>query len=69
MIFPEDAATFFCKITDKNLQNTGDRYYEAIADAIRQLAAVNRAKADEYLNNIRTNYKRRRNLITMLSRL
>jgi len=68
-IFPDDTAIFFCKIIDKNLQNTGDRYYEAIADAIRQLAAVNRAKADEHLNNIRTNYKRRRNLIAMLSRL
>ena len=69
MIFPDDAATFFSNIIDKNLQGTGDRYYEAIADAIRQLSKVNRTKADEYLNNIRTNYKRRRNLIALLNGL
>ena len=69
MIFPDDAATFFGNVIDNNLQNTGDRYYEAIADAIRQLAKVNRTKADEYLNHIRTNYNRRRNLIALLNRL
>ena len=66
LIFPEDAATCFGEVIDKNLQDTGNRYYEAIADAIRHLAKVNRTKADEYINYIRTNYKRRRNLIDLL---
>ena len=69
MTFPEDAETYFVNVIEENLQSAGDHFYEAIADAIRQLAKVNRAKADEYLNHIRTNYKRRRNLITMLSKL
>ena len=69
MIFPDDATTYFSKVIDKNLKETGDHYYEAIADSLRQLVKVNRPKANEYLNNIRTNYKRRRNLIALLDRL
>ena len=69
MIFPEDAATFFGKVIDQNLESTGDRYYEAIADAVRHLMKVNQSKANEYLKNIRTNYKRRRNLMALLDNL
>ena len=69
MTFPEDAETFFVNVIVKNLESAGDSYYEAIADAIRQLTKINRTKADEYLNHIRTNYKRRRNLMSMLSKL
>ncbi len=66
MVFPADATAYFCKVINKNLQGTGDRYYEAIADAIRQLMKINQTEANAYLNDIRTNYKRRRNLIAML---
>jgi uncharacterized Zn finger protein len=69
MVFPDDATTHFCKVIDKNLKETGDRYYEAIADTIRQMMKVNQGKANEYLVNIRTNYKRRRNLMAMLNGL
>ncbi len=69
MVFPNDAITYFTKIIDINLQGVGNRFYEAIVDAIRQLTKVNREQADEYLNHIRVNYKRRRNLIVLLNDL
>ena len=67
LLFPEEAATCFGEVIEKNLQDTGNRYYEAIADAVRHLEKVNRAKADKYVSYIRTNYKRRRNLIDLLN--
>jgi hypothetical protein len=68
-VFPEDATLFFGKVIDENLQNTGDRYYEAITDAVRQIAAINRTKADEHLTHLRTNYKRRSNLMKLIDKL
>jgi hypothetical protein len=65
-LFPDDATVWFGKIIDKNLQNTGDRYYEAITEAIRHLMKVNKTKANEYINHIKINYKRRPNLMAML---
>jgi hypothetical protein len=40
MVFPDDATTYFSKVIDKNLKETGDRYYEAIADALRDRKSV-----------------------------
>jgi hypothetical protein len=68
-IFPEEAAKCFSRVIDRNLQSTGDHYYEAVADAIRHLSAANRTLADNYIRDIRTNYKRRRNLIALLDSL
>jgi hypothetical protein len=68
-LFPDDATAWFSKIIDQNLKSTGDRYYEAITEALHHLIKVNKTKADEYLNNIRTNYKRRTNLMAMLKAL
>ncbi|MDR0796146.1 MAG: SWIM zinc finger family protein [Tannerella sp.] len=68
-LFPDDAAAYFSKVIEKNLQSTGDRYYEAITDAIRHMMKVNPSKANEYLNHIRTTYKRRSNLMAMLNKL
>ena len=67
-LFKKDAAEYFSKIIEKNLNDgTGDRYYEAIVDAIDQLASVDAEKTTKYLNTIRTVYKRRRNLVNMLN--
>jgi len=66
--FPLDAENYFSIVIDKNLEYTGDNYYHAISDTIRQLRQINRSLADEYLKNIRFNYKRRRNLISILSK-
>ena len=67
--FPEDAAIYFSKVIDKNLNGTGDRYYEAIAEAIRHLMKINPEQANKYLSDIRKNYNRRRNLIALLEKI
>jgi hypothetical protein len=64
--FPADAENYFSGVINKNLESAGDRYYHAIADAIQQLMQVNASLADQYLRDIRLNYKRRRNLISLL---
>lgn len=66
--FPIDAEKYFSGLVDKNLEYTGENYYHAIADAIQQLKQINRSLADAYINDIRINYKRRRNLISILSK-
>jgi uncharacterized Zn finger protein len=67
--FPRDAEKFFCIRIEKNLGHTGDRYYYAVADAIKQLKQINGKLAGEYLQNIRIEYKRRRSLIAILSKI
>jgi hypothetical protein len=68
-IFPLEAENFFTDAINKNLEFAGDNYYHAICDNIQQLKQVNSSLAAEYLADIRLNYKRRRNLITFLSKL
>ncbi|MBN1117294.1 MAG: SWIM zinc finger family protein [Bacteroidales bacterium] len=68
-IFPSEAEKFFTDAINKNLENAGDSYYHAIADNIQQLKQVNSSLAAEYLADIRLNYKRRRNLISILTKL
>jgi len=67
--FPDEATAYFCKVINKNLENTGDRYYEAITDALRQMMKSDLMKANEYISHIRASYKRRTNLMAMLNRL
>lgn len=66
--FPADAEKLFCRIIEKNLENAGDHYYQAIADALEQLVEINQLVAFEYVKDIRFNYKRRRNLMSILSK-
>ena len=68
-IFPLEAEKFFTDAITKNLEFAGDNYYHAIGDNIQQLKQVNSSLAAEYLADIRLNYKRRRNLISILSKL
>jgi uncharacterized Zn finger protein len=68
-LFPDDATAYFSKLIDKNLKSTGDRYYEVITEAIRQIMKVDLTKANEHINYIRANYKRRSNLMAMLNKL
>ncbi len=67
--FPHDAEKYFCGRIDKNIINTGDRYYYTVADSIKELKQINTKLAGEYLQQIRTEYKRRRNLIAILSNI
>ncbi len=69
MDFQIDAKKYFSDLINKNLEYAGDNYYYAISDAIQQLKVINRSLADSFLNDIRLNYKRRRNLIAMLAKL
>lgn len=66
-IFPSDAERYFVDEINRNLEYTGDNYYHLIADHIQQLKQISRSLADKYLSDIRQNYKRRRNLISILS--
>lgn len=67
--FPLEAGKYFSSEIDKNLDFTGDNYYHTIADMISQLKVINSPLAEKYLQEIRLNYKRRRNLMTILSKL
>lgn len=66
--FPSDAENYYSSVINKNLKFAGDHYYQAIADSIEQLKQVNASLAKKYLSDIRLNYKRRRNLISLLSK-
>ncbi len=67
--FPEEAQSFFTEELNSNLEYTGDSYYYAIADAIKQLKSINPGLTREFLEDIRHNYKRRRNLMKILEGL
>ena len=65
---PEDAGKYFVKRIEKNLADTGNKYYERIAESISQLKQLNPDLAGKWLETIRAQYKRRSNLISMLNR-
>ena len=65
---PSEAEQYFMSRIDENLRNTGNSYYERIAETIRQVKYINPSLATELVANIRINYKRRTNLIAMLKR-
>lgn len=65
--FPKEAEEHFCKTIEKNLEHAGDHYYRAIADALEQLQTINVEMAETLLNEIRMNYRRRRNLMSLLA--
>ncbi len=65
--FSSDAENFFRNIIDKNLLSTGDSYYHAIVDALKQINQINPALVKEMCEDIRKNYNRRRNLMQLIS--
>lgn len=67
--FPLESEKYFCQIIKKNLEYTGDKYYYFVAEAMQQLQQCNTLYANEYLKNIRIEYKRRTKLISILSQL
>jgi hypothetical protein len=60
---------FLLTLINKNLEFAGDSYYHTVAENIQQLKQVNSSLAAKYLADIRLTYKRRRNLISILSKL
>jgi uncharacterized protein YdhG (YjbR/CyaY superfamily) len=68
-MFPTDAGIFFCNEINKNLEYTGDSYYHAVANNLKQLKQINQPLFNENLRNIKFHYKRRRNLMDILSKI
>lgn len=66
--FKVEAETYFLNRIDTNLENAGNSNYARIAESISQLRQINQGVANKLLTDIRTSYKRRKNLIQMLSR-
>ena len=69
MLFKSEAIVFFSNIVKDNLHGTGDSYYQAIVDALQQLKKLDNSVVNGFVSEIRTNYRRRRNLIAMLNKL
>ena len=67
--FSDDARRFFKAAVSKNLQNTGDHYYRAIADSLKQLKQIDKASADELVLYLHQYYKRRSNLMLMIAEI
>jgi hypothetical protein len=69
MIFPSEAKDYFISGIKENMRFTGNSYYQNIADNIKQLKQIDLLLASQILADIRLNYKRRSNLIYILSDL
>ncbi len=67
--FPEEAGKYFCEVIDKNLKETGDRFYHTIAKALEELKKINPTQASELLFDIKLNYKRRSKLMSIIAKL
>ncbi len=67
--FPSEAEKYFCNELIKNLEYTGNNNYYIVADILQQIKQINRSLANEYLEDIRINYKRRRSLIAILAKI
>lgn len=66
-LIANDAQHYFCSIIEENLRKTGDNYYYAISDAIKELKEINLHLANERIENIRLNYKRRPKLLSIIA--
>jgi hypothetical protein len=66
--FNEDLNTRM-RVLFKNLENTGDTFYIAVAESLSQLKQINPSKAKVLVDEIRVNYKRRPKLMGMIDRI
>jgi len=64
----EQAEQYFLKRIDANLVSTGDNFYSKIAETVSQIKQINTKLAKEVVTDLRTNYKRRTKLMSMLNR-
>lgn len=65
--FPKSAEKHFIKRIMSNLEHTGDSYYINIASTLKDLQTINPTKSRQLAIMIRTEYKRRKNLIGRIS--
>ena len=67
-LFPSESEEYFLEVLNKNLHITGDRAYNNVAEVIGHMKKINIKLTDELLKDIRTNYSRRRKLISLLAK-
>ena len=67
--FPKEAESYFTRRIDHELPYTGDSHYYAIADSLRALKKIDRDKAIAIAQQIRNEYKRRRNLMEAIKNI
>lgn len=68
-LFKEKAEVFFLDTITKNLEQTGEKHYARIVEALKLLYEINRTKAKETEAILRTDYKKRIHFIEMLNEL
>lgn len=66
--FPAEATAFFRTLISEHLKEAGEHHYYAIVEAIGQLLVIDQKLAKQILEDIRVNYRRRRNLISLLGK-
>lgn len=64
--YPGDATNYFVRWIDRELIYAGDRHYELIVNLLQYLFKISPSKAVELVSMIKRDYKRRRNLVSML---
>ncbi len=67
--FTRQAEYFFVREIEKNLTQTGEHFYRAIVDALQSLLKINDEKAGEIYQMLKTTYKRRTTLMTMIDKV
>ncbi|AHM62766.1 zinc finger SWIM domain protein [Flammeovirgaceae bacterium 311] len=65
--FPKEAVQYFTDVIGQNLEYTGNSHYYTIVEALKQIRQVNESQAAAIVEDIRSNYSRRRNLMNLLS--
>jgi len=67
--YPQESIRFFSENIKKNLQYTGDNYYQAIADNLKQLQSlISQEELHQMVTKLKAEYKRRRNFVAILER-
>jgi hypothetical protein len=67
--FPEQSEAFLVERIEKNLPHTGKSYYKTIAESLDLLKRVNPRRCAQIAGEIRTNFKRRTNLMQVIKEI
>ncbi len=65
-LFPTDTEAYLVSRIEENLKHTGDRYYSCIAESLGLFKRINPERTVRIAEELRTNFKRRRNLMKMI---
>jgi hypothetical protein len=64
--FPAETEVYLKNRIEKDLSNTGKKYYERIAESLDLMKRINPARCKRIADEIRANFKRRTSLIQMI---